>query len=155
MLVESPEQSDDRLLQAYLISKDQDAFAVLVQRYGPMVWGICRRILRHTHDAEDAFQATFAVLVRKAPSIRKKRALGGWLHQVARRAGLRAGAKASGQEDTVDASILVSLERAPVATEKDSAVIEQTAILDEEIARLPESLRMPVIMCYLQGLTNR
>ena len=102
MLVEPRGQSDDRLLQAYLKSNDQEAFAVLVQRYGPMVWGVCRRILRRTHDAEDAFQATFAVLVRKAPSIRQKRAIGGWLHQVARRAALRASAKASRQGDVMD-----------------------------------------------------
>ncbi len=65
MRIGPAEQSDDRLLHAYLMSNDQEAFAVLVQRYGPMVWGVCRRILRDTHDAEDAFQATFAVLVRK------------------------------------------------------------------------------------------
>ncbi|HEY2251383.1 MAG TPA: RNA polymerase sigma factor, partial [Planctomycetaceae bacterium] len=150
MRIGPAEQSDDKLLHAYLMSNDQDAFAVLVRRYGPMVWGVCRRILRHTHDAEDAFQATFAVLVRKAPSIRRKRAIGGWLHQVARRAALRASAAGLHRGDVVDPSALVAPE-----TTLEYSSSEQLAILDEEIARLPESLRLPIVLCYLQGLTNR
>jgi len=150
MRVDSAELSDDRLLHAYLKSNDQEAFAVLVQRYGPMVWGVCRRILRDAHDAEDAFQATFAVLVRKAPSIRRKRAIGGWLHQVARRAAFRASIMSPRRAKALDATALVAPETTP-----DYLSSEQSAILDEEIARLPDSLRLPIVLCYLQGLTNR
>src|SRR5437763_1842553 len=82
MLVASEELSDDRLLNDYVLSCNQDSFAVLVRRYGPLVWGVCRRTAGHTHDAEDAFQATFAILARKAASIRRRRSIGAWLQQV-------------------------------------------------------------------------
>src|SRR5438552_11674547 len=78
--------SDAELLRRYTAERDDSAFAALVERHGPMVLSICRRILRHAHDAEDAFQATFLVLARKAGAIRKHEALGGWLHRVAFRA---------------------------------------------------------------------
>ncbi len=151
MIVASEELSDDRLLLDYVRSNSQEAFAVLVRRHGPMVWGVCRRIAGHTHDAEDAFQATFAVLARKAPSIRRQRAIGAWLHQVARRTSLRARALSTRQGIVMDAVVMDGRE----GRSADEMAADRDEILDDEIGRLPETLRLPVVLCYLQGLTNR
>src|SRR5437763_3160303 len=84
------ERTDGELLDLFLAQKSDAAFEVLVRRYGPLVFGICRRILHHAHDAEDAFQATFIVLMRKARSIVKRDALAAWLHGVAYKIAMRA-----------------------------------------------------------------
>src|SRR2546428_12127472 len=81
--------NDGELLDRFCAAREEAAFGLLVQRHGPMVLAVCRRILHNLHDAEDAFQATFLVLVRKASSIRKRGSLGSWLHGVARRIALR------------------------------------------------------------------
>lgn len=151
MLVASEELSDDRLLNDYVLSGNQDSFATLVRRYGPLVWGVCRRIAGHTHDAEDAFQATFAVLARKASSIRRRHSIGAWLHQVARRIALRV-RTTSLRGRTAREPVVTDLEARPPANE---GMADRDEILDDEIGRLPESLRLPIVMCYLQGLTNR
>src|SRR5262245_28305514 len=77
------EQIDSQLLRAFAATRDEGAFATLLQRHGPLVLGVCRHVLRDTHDADDAFQATFLVLARKASSIRKHESLAAWLHRVA------------------------------------------------------------------------
>src|SRR5260370_10100356 len=90
-LVAGPETAPDGdLLQAYVEKSDGAAFAALVERHGPMVLGVCQSVLRHRHDAEDAFQATFLVLARNARSIRRRDGLGSWLHGVAYRVALKA-----------------------------------------------------------------
>src|SRR5438105_7472377 len=87
--------TDGQLLEDYLSHGNEAAFATLVRRHGPMVWGVCRRVLRNYHDAEDAFQATFLVLVRKATSIASKELLANWLYGVAHQTALNARATAA------------------------------------------------------------
>src|SRR5262245_23174709 len=89
------ERSDGQLLGAYVAGRDGVALAALVRRHGPMVWGVCRRMLRHEQDAEDAFQATFLVLVRKAASVAPREMVGNWLYGVARQTALKARATAA------------------------------------------------------------
>ena len=86
--------SDAQLLERYIASRDAGSFAAIVERHGPMVWGVCRRLLASHQDAEDAFQATFLVLVRKAASVLPRRMLGNWLHGVARHTAVKARALA-------------------------------------------------------------
>lgn len=155
MRVEYDDQTDDWLLQQYVLSRNQDAFAVLVRRYGPMVWGICRRIVRHTQDTEDALQATFAVLARKARSIRRQRTIGGWLHQVARRIALRARANSNRRNAVMPVAVSITAVEPAVEPAIPKAAVDHSDILDDEISRLPVLLRLPIILCYLEGLTNR
>src|SRR5262245_18413782 len=84
---------DRQLLERFTRQREEDWFAALVRRYGPLVLGVCRRVLGNSHDAEDAIQATFLVLVRKADAVARTDSLGGWLHQVAYHAALRARAQ--------------------------------------------------------------
>ena len=144
------EPSDEQLLKRYCSQRDEVAFAVLVHRHGPMVWRVCRRVLGQTHDAEDAFQATFVVLVRKAATVRWQKSIAGWLYQVSHRVALRSRAQAA-KRATVAAS--GNLAAVPVSS-ADSADEARRGVIEEEISRLPESLRLPVVMCYIEGLTN-
>jgi RNA polymerase sigma factor (sigma-70 family) len=140
---------DAQLLQRFVRDRDEAAFAELVDRHGPMVLGVCRRVLRDAHDAEDAFQATFLVLAHKARSISRPQALGGWLHCVARRTALRA-RLGRGRLRTQE-SVLDDLP-APGTTE-DLAWHELRPALDEEVNRLPRKYREPVVLCHLQEKT--
>jgi HlyD family secretion protein len=127
------------------------AFAAIVARHGPMVWRICRRVLRDEHDAQDAFQATWLVLARKAGSIRDRGSVGNWLFGVASRVSLDARA----------ASLRRRLhERRYAASQADLALAEDRdghdlgAVLHEELRRLPERYRTAIVLCYLEGLSH-
>src|SRR5215469_10856878 len=87
---DAAQRSDRELLRSFVTNNDQDAFAVVVTRHAPLVWGVCRRILGHRQDAEDTFQATFLILARKAGSTRWQASVSGWLYTVAHRLAVRA-----------------------------------------------------------------
>ena len=138
--------SDAQLLERFLTERDSVAFEALVARHGPMVLSVSRRALRDPNDAEDVFQATFLILVKKARTIRGRDALGGWLYQVAHRVAIQANAAAARRR---------AHERqagAMAATTGTSVRDEFLLSLHEEIARLPESLRLAVVFCDLQGI---
>jgi RNA polymerase sigma factor (sigma-70 family) len=137
--------ADAALLDAFLARGDEAAFAALVQRHGPMVLGVCRRILGHAQDAEDAFQAVFWVLSRKASGIRPRAWIGNWLYGVAVRTALKArGLRRRRREHQVDA--MPPQPMPPTETDRDAQ-----AILDEEIERLPAKYRLAVVLCELEG----
>src|SRR4051812_25877996 len=136
--------ADSELLERFVCCKDEDAFETLMRRHGPMVLGVCRRILGHTHDAEDAFQATFLVLVRKAASIRPRSQVGNWLHGVARRTALVAKRLDTRQRAREAKAV-------PRAENPDDLWTDLRPLLDEEIARLPEKHRAVLVLCDLEG----
>src|SRR5262245_23616198 len=144
----SDPRTDEQLLDLYRARRDEGAFAALVARHGPLVLGVCQRLLRHREDAEDAFQATFFVLARKASTIHRESPLGNWLYGVASRLA-RYARRARGRRQVRER------QRAPeasIASEPGSA--EVLEVLDEELARLPEALRAPLLLCYLGGHTQ-
>lgn len=141
--------SDGQLLNCFIEQRDEDAFAALVKRHGPMVWGVCRRVLQGHQDAEDAFQATFLVLVRKAVSITPREMVGNWLYGVAVQTAVRArsmNVKRRTRERQVQAM------PEPPAFEQD-LWSDLQPLLDQELSRLPDKYRMPVILCDLEGKT--
>ncbi len=143
--------SDADLLERFRIRHEEAAFTLLVQRHGPMVHGICRRVLGDAHDAEDAFQATFLVLVRNASAIRKRQSLASWLHGVASRIAHKTRARSTRQR-TRERQVLPPGPHAdPFET---LAVKELRAALDEEIERLPDKYRTPLVLCYLAEKTH-
>ncbi len=141
--------TDGQLLARYAASNDGAAFAALVARHGPMVLATCRAILRQDHDVEDAFQATFLVLARKAPSVRGGEVLGGWLHRVAYRVAVEASVAAKRRRRReAEASAMEISDAARSGLDPDTR-----SIVHEEVDRLPEGLRLPVVLCDLEGLT--
>ncbi len=140
-----------QLLERFAADRDEAAFEALVSRHGPMVLGTCRRMLADPHDVEDAFQATFLVLARKAGSIRDADRLGPWLHGVARRVAARSRALSSPPEV---ASSEPAVEEPAVESPDLLEALELREVLDEELARLPEKYRAPLVLCYLEGLTH-
>src|SRR6516225_4994305 len=140
---------DGQLLERFVQERDESAFELLLWRHGAMVLNVCRRLVPRDEDAEDAFQATFLALVKKARSIRQRDGLAGWLYRVAYRAALAARARAkriAGHEKPAPVPELPAAE--------DQAWNDLRPILDEEVGRLPERLRLPLILCYLEGQTN-
>jgi RNA polymerase sigma factor (sigma-70 family) len=142
--------TDGQLLYRFAARGDQASFAVLVQRHGPMVLGVCRRVLQHDQDTEDAFQATFVILARKASNISKHNSVASWLYKVAYRVALRARAAKARRRNQEQ-------QTPPRVVEHDFGDIIQNELrqlLDEEVQRLPEKYRAPILLCYLQGQTN-
>jgi RNA polymerase sigma factor (sigma-70 family) len=139
-------QADGALLRAFAAGNDQAAFTTLVCRHGPMVLGVCRRVLHHLQDAEDAFQATFVLLARNARSIRKRQSLPSWLHGVAYRTACNA-RRAAFRRRKYEAEVTPMRETNP---ECDLAWREVQVLLDEEVQRLPDTYRTAFILCCLQ-----
>ncbi|HEV3146568.1 MAG TPA: sigma-70 family RNA polymerase sigma factor [Gemmataceae bacterium] len=141
------ELSDQQLLQFFAQDRNEDAFAALVERHGRLVMGVCRHVLHHAQDAEDAFQATFLVLACKARSIRKQEALASWLHGVAYRMALKA------KRDATRRRVQTGLsEAAAIPAAIEPTWREVQAILDAELERLPEKYRTAFILCCLENL---
>ncbi|MDB5305850.1 MAG: hypothetical protein JWO38_52 [Gemmataceae bacterium] len=144
-----PAAADADLLARFLADRDDRAFAQLVRRHGPMVFGVCRRVTGNHHLAEDAFQAVFVVLARKADTVRPRAALSAWLYGVAYRTALRARTMADRRRRR-EAPVEIPPE--PAATPADPVEAADLAVvLDEEIAGLPDRLRAAVILCELEG----
>jgi RNA polymerase sigma factor (sigma-70 family) len=141
--------SDQRLLERYVVVRDESAFAALLRRHGGMVWGVCRRVLSDCADADDAFQATFLVLIHKAATLSGRESLAGWLQGVAWRVARKVKAEAARRrikesraerEDKMD--FMAEMERRDLRD-----------LLDEELDRLPEKYRAPLVLCYLEGMS--
>jgi RNA polymerase sigma factor (sigma-70 family) len=139
--------SDARLLERFVSHHEERAFAALVARHGAMVLNTCQAVLKDPNAAEDAFQATFVLLFRKAGSIRECAALGGWLHRVAYRVALQARSDATRRRSVEMAALSGRGAAIPLGDELG-------AVLHEEIERLPERFRLPVVLCDLEGMSR-
>ena len=141
--------TDGELLARFVRSREDTALAALVRRHAPMVWGVCCRLLRNHHDAEDAFQATFLVLVRKAADV-PRLAVANWLYGVARQTAVRLRAMAAkrGRRETQ----VVNMPEPTVAEVRDA---DLQAVLDEELSRLPDHYRGVIVLCDLEGMTRK
>ncbi len=138
-------QTDGQLLEHFARRQDATAFAALMQRHGRLVLGVCRHVLGHEQDAEDAFQATFLVLARHAAAVRNRNALAGWLHGVAYRTAMkakRAAARRRAHEKQAPP---------PPPASSEAACRELQVAVDEEVQRLPEKYRAPFVLCCLEG----
>jgi RNA polymerase sigma factor (sigma-70 family) len=146
--------SDAQLLEGFAIQHEEAAFEQLVRRHGPMVLRVCQRILHNSHDADDAFQATFIVLARKAGSVARRQEVANWLYGVAQRVAwdARRGVnRRQAREELAAASAQGS------EASRNSALqfgLDLRSVLDEELERLPAKYRAPVVLCYLEGKTN-
>jgi RNA polymerase sigma factor (sigma-70 family) len=140
--------TDRQLLDRFLTAREEAAFEALVRRHGPMVLGVCRRVLVHLHDAEDAFQATFLIMVRKASSIVARETVGNWLFGVAFRTAQKARAAAARRR------VKEKQMSRPEAVEED-VWRELRPLLDQELNRLPDKYREPVILCDVEGNTRK
>jgi len=140
--------SDGQLLDRFVASGEGVFLDALVQRHGPMVWGVCRRVLRDRHDAEDAFQATFLVLARRAAAVRSGDKIGNWLYgvafQTARKARAMRAKRWTREGRTPDAD--------PPTT--DAPPNELASVIDAELNRLPDKYRVPIVLCELEGKTH-
>jgi RNA polymerase sigma factor (sigma-70 family) len=148
LLSEAEGLSDAQLLDAFLAHRDEAAFDALLHRHGPMVLGVCRRVLRNAHDAEDAFQATFLVLARKACDIRSRQAVASWLYGVAYRTAMHA------RKTTMRRRAKES-EMAFRQPSQDGVPEELLAQLDYELSRLPDKYRVPLVLCELEGRNRK
>ncbi len=145
------ERTDGQLLESFVRRRETPALEALVRRHSPMVWGVCCRVLHNHHDAADAFQATFLVLVRKAASVRPREMVGNWLYGVARQTALKARAARFKRRT-----------RERQATDMPEAAVQERDIwndllpvLDQELSRLPDKYRVAIVLCDLEGKTRK
>jgi RNA polymerase sigma factor (sigma-70 family) len=142
---------DGSLLDRFVRLRDALAFAEILRRHGPMVWGVCRRLLDCPHAAEDAFQATFLVLIKKSGDIARRDKLANWQYGVACRTAARARVEAARRRRHER-----STPGRPMAKPVEEVMWRDLRpVLDEEVQRLPERYRTPFVLCYLEGLTNK
>jgi RNA polymerase sigma factor (sigma-70 family) len=141
-------ETDGQLLRRFLETKDEQCFAEIVTRHSSLVVGVCQRVLGNPSDADDAFQATFLVLLRKMSGLTSWDSIAGWLYQVALRTALnlRKGKTVDEQrrEEVMENKTLIDSEPEPVWE-------ELRPVLDEELGKIPEKLRLPLVLCYLEG----
>ncbi len=139
--------NEGQLLDRFVTRNDSAAFEAIVARHGPMVMTVCRRWLRDPNDIDDAFQATFYILVRKAGSLRDRNLLANWLYGVAYKVAVRARTVSRNRQSSEPVDSAVSRESVP-SGERDEPE------LYEEVHRLPDKYRSPIVLCYLEGLTH-
>src|SRR5579871_2125079 len=147
LLSEGSDLTDGQLLDYFVSHGEPAALEILVRRLGPMVWGVCRRILQDHHDVEDAFQAAFLVFARKAPSIHCRAKVAGWLYGVAYQTALKARTMKAKRKERETPVINMP---DPAAREHDD-LSELLPLLDRELARLPDHYRDVVVLCELEG----
>jgi zinc protease len=148
--------SETQLLERFVARGDEAAFEAIVVRHGPMVLGVCRRVLDNPHDVDDAFQATFLILVKRARTIRDRDVLGAWLYGVARRVAVRAKVQARKQNRRERGGVMgaeIGVSANPCRNEGVEA-IELQRVIDTELERLPPRYRAPLILCDLEGYTH-
>jgi RNA polymerase sigma-70 factor (ECF subfamily) len=143
--------TDAQLLESFLLRRDETAFEALLRRHGPMVLGVCYRVLRHAQDAEDAFQATFLVFARKAASLQSRELLGNWLYGVAHRTALKA--RAMNVRRRANERRAGGMPRQAASADETSE--ELLSQLDAVLARLPAKYRVPVVLCELEGKSRK
>src|SRR5262245_5498932 len=142
--------SDRELVEQFRSGRGDAVFRAILERHGPMVLQVCRRVLGSPTDVEDAFQATFLILIRRGHTVRRHSSLASWLHGVAWRSAL----KLRTQSDRRRRREMRSSEAGPTAVTDDTTWGELRGILDEELRRLPDTLRAPLVLCYLEGRTQ-
>jgi RNA polymerase sigma factor (sigma-70 family) len=142
--------TDGELLERFLSHREEAAFEGLLRRHGPMVWGVCRRILTNDADAEDAFQATFLVLLERASSVHPPGLVGNWLHGVAHKTALKVAAM-----NTKRRARERQAAQRPAPPPREEVWEKLRGLLDEELGRLPEEYRAAVVLCDLEGKTRR
>jgi RNA polymerase sigma factor (sigma-70 family) len=146
----SDDRGDGQLLRRFVADRDEEAFAGLLRRHGPLVFGVCRQVLGDVHDAEDAFQATFLVLARKAATVSRQDSVAAWLHRVALNVSRTARTGAARRRAHERQAALMT--RPSPADEV--ALRDWQPLLHEEVDRLPEKYRLPVVLCHLEGRTH-
>jgi RNA polymerase sigma factor (sigma-70 family) len=144
------ELNDGALLERFATHRDEGAFRLLVERHGPMVLGVCRRVLGDVHAAEDAFQATFLLLVQKSKTLARPALVGHWLYGAAYRIAAKARVRAARRRAQERQTVIMS----PAEPRLELAWRELRAVLDEELNELPDKYRDALALCYLQGLTH-
>jgi RNA polymerase sigma factor (sigma-70 family) len=146
----APSQSDAELLRQFISERDERAFTALVHRHGRLVWAVCRHLTRSDADADDAFQATFLVLIRNAAKVRDPAKLSSWLHGVAYKVCAKS---RDASRRRIEREQAIALHQRNGEAVADSAWDRALAAAHEEVARLPEKLRAPFVLCCLEGVS--